>query len=126
MSKRIKIKVSGNEYSAELNNSITANKIVEALPFQGTAMLWGEEIYFAVPVNTDFETDAHEIVEVGELAFYPPMNAFCIFFGPTPASTDSKPRGADRVNVFGKIIGETEKLKDVNNGDMVVVEAVSD
>ncbi|MEM7536036.1 MAG: cyclophilin-like fold protein [Chloroflexota bacterium] len=74
--------------SATLNDSPTAQAIVNALPIQASANCWGDEIYFGIPVSASVEPDAQEIVEVGGLAYWPPGNAFCIFFGRTPASTD--------------------------------------
>ena len=75
--------------TAELNDSPTARLLWEALPIDGKANRWGDEIYFSIPVDADEEPDARAAVEVGEIAFWPPGNAFCIFWGPTPASRGS-------------------------------------
>lgn len=64
----------------------------DALPIEGQANLWGEEIYFKIPVSAQQEPDAREEVEVGTLAYWPAGSAFCIFFGPTPASTGERPK----------------------------------
>ena len=86
-----RISISSNEINvaAELNNTETAKKMFEGLPFSANANTWGDEIYFTVPVESELENGV-EIVEVGTLAYWPPGNAFCIFFGLTPASTGSK------------------------------------
>ena len=90
----MKIKISSKEYSfiANLNNTNTAVIIYDLLPLEGSANVWGEEIYFAIPANIKEETDAREIVEIGELGFWPVGSAFCIFFGPTPVSIDERPK----------------------------------
>lgn len=107
--------------TATLNNSDTAEKIYEALPFEGTANIWGDEIYFNIPVSLEQEPDARADVEVGELGYWPVGTAFCIFFGPTPMSTGEKPRAASPVNIFGKIEGDPLILKEVPGNAVVKV-----
>ena len=87
-----KIIISAGDVSlpAELDDKPTAQQIWEALPIEGRANVWGDEIYFGIPVKAEQEPDARDEVEVGELGYWPPGSAFCIFFGPTPASTDDK------------------------------------
>jgi hypothetical protein len=101
--KKINIEFSGNIIKAELNDTETAGKILDALPIEGTINRWGEEIYFPIPVDSNVE-DGIEVLEVGDIAFWPPGNAFCIFFGPTPASTDEKPRAIGPVILIGNIL----------------------
>lgn len=108
--------------TATLNNSDTAEKIFKALPFEGTANIWGDEIYFDIPVSLSQEPDARADVEVGELGYWPVGTAFCIFFGPTPLSTGEKPRAASPVNIFGKVEGDPLILKEVPGGAVVKVE----
>jgi hypothetical protein len=115
----MKIKTPQQTFEVELIETPTSKKIVEQLPLKGLANIWGQEIYFSIPVSCDTEAEARDIMEVGEIAFYPPMNAFCIFFGPTPVSTDERPRAADKVNVLGKIKGNLEELNEVKNGDTI-------
>lgn len=109
------------QFEASLIKSPTAERIYNALPFEGRANTWGDEIYFSIPVNAELEPDAREEVEVGELAFWPPGSAFCIFFGRTPASFGEKPVAASPVNVFGNITGNLEALKKVRSGSLVQV-----
>lgn len=118
---RIKINVGDIETTAELNNLKTAKAIYEKLPIEGNANTWGDEIYFEIPVSLGLEDDAKEVVEKGELAYWPQGKCFCIFFGRTPASTDEKPKAASKVNVFGKIDGDYNIFKKVNDGDKVVI-----
>jgi len=121
MSRRIRIKAGDIEVIAELNNTKTAEAIYEALPMKSQANLWGDEIYFSVPVSHEPE-NAQELVSMGDLGYWPPGNAFCIFFGPTPMSKGEEIRPASPVNVFGKVIGDTEVLKQVASRAEIIVE----
>jgi hypothetical protein len=105
--------------SAELNDNPTAQAVWEALPIEGNANVWGDEIYFGIPVRADQEPDARAEVEVGELAYWPPGNAFCIFFGPTPVSTDERPQAASPVNILGRVLGDATLFRGVRGGTSV-------
>jgi hypothetical protein len=107
--------------SAELNNSPTADEIWRALPIEGTANTWGDEIYFKIPLIINEETDARAEVEVGDLGYWPSGHAFCIFFGPTPFSSDEKPRAASPVNIFVRVVGDVTPLRNVRSGAKVSV-----
>ena len=113
-----KILISTREVSmpAELNNSPTARRIMETLPIEGSANTWGDEIYFEIPVIADLEPDARAEVEVGELGYWPVGHAFCIFFGPTPASTDKRPRAYSPVNIVGRVVGDATLFRAVRDG----------
>ena len=119
----ITIRAESITVEAELNDSETASKIIEILPIEGTANVWGDEIYFDIPLNLDLESDARAEVEVGDLAYWPTGSAFCIFFGPTPVSTDEKPKAYSPVNVFGKVIGDALQFKSVPNGAKITITA---
>jgi hypothetical protein len=106
----------------ELNDSPTARLLWDALPMDGKANRWGDEIYFAIPVDADEEPNAVAGVEVGTIAFWPPGNAFCIFWGPTPASRGSQPVAASPVNVLGKIDGDASQFGRVPSGARVRLE----
>ena len=120
--KHIKISAGDITVVAELGESLTARKIWEALPVDGTINRWGDEIYFAIPVKIGEGPDAQEDVQVGDLGYWPPGSAFCVFFGPTPASTDEHPRAASPVNVFGHIKGDAVIFRAVQSGSTVRVE----
>jgi len=107
---------------AVLNDSPTARKIWDALPIEGRGNTWGDEIYFGIAVDAKPEKDAREIVAVGELGYWPPGTAFCIFFGRTPASTDDRPRAASAVNIIGTIQGDATAFKAVASGTKVRLE----
>jgi hypothetical protein len=105
--------------TAELNDSPTAQQIWEALPITGRANIWGDEIYFDIPVEAEQEPDARADVDVGELGYWPVGTAFCIFYGPTPASTDDRPRAASPVNILGNVEGDATRFRSVRNGETV-------
>jgi hypothetical protein len=98
--------------------------IWEALPIKGNANIWGDEIYFEIPVNTAQEIDAKTDVEVGTLAYWPVGHAFCIFYGPTPVSSGTQPRAYSPVNILGHIVDDVEILKGVKPGTKVRIEKV--
>jgi hypothetical protein len=113
--------ISAGEVSlpAELNDSPTARQVWEALPIEGPAKIWGDEVYFEIPVVAGQEPDARAEVEVGELGYWPVGRAFCIFFGPTPASTDERPRAYSPVNVLGRVLGDVTCFRAVREGTRV-------
>jgi hypothetical protein len=122
MERKIKISSGEVEVFALLCDSVTADKIWDSLPFIEAANIWGDEIYFKIPVNTNIEKDALKVVAKGDLGYWPTGAAFCIFFGSTPISREGEIRPASAVNVFGKIEGDTSVLKKVLSGSEVLVE----
>jgi hypothetical protein len=120
MGRRIRIKAGGVEVTAELNETRTAEAVWQALPITGEANRWGEEIYFSIPVSLE-EENAREVVSAGDLGYWPPGSAFCIFFGPTPMSKGQEIRPASPVNVFGKIIGDARVLRQVASGTEITI-----
>jgi hypothetical protein len=125
MGQRIKITARTIELIAELNSSKTAQAVWKALPVKGFANIWGNEIYFSIPVILTLES-GKALVEMGDLCYWPQGNAFCIFFGPTPISKGDQIKPASEVSVFGKISGDATVLKKVTSGTKVVIEQLSD
>lgn len=123
--RRVTITAGAVSVGAVLNASKTADAIWEALPLEARANRWGDEIYFATPVRLGSE-DGQEVVEVGDLAYWPPGNAFCIFWGPTPASRGSEIRPASAVNVLGRIDGDATVFSTIRSGVTVRIEKYSD
>jgi hypothetical protein len=121
---RIRISTpSSGEVQAELTdeNPETAKAIWEALPLEARANIWGDEIYFSIPVNIEAE-NPKAVVDLGDLGYWPPGNAFCIFFGPTPMSRGNEIKPASPVNVFGRVIGDPKVFKAVRGGEKVRLE----
>jgi len=124
MGKKIKILVGHLNVEAELNDSKTAGLIWEALPIEAKANTWGEEIYFGIPVKTGLDQGAREVVSSGELGYWPTGHAFCIFFGPTPASRGDEIRAASAVNVIGKVSGDPKAFLKVRDGAKITLDKV--
>jgi hypothetical protein len=122
MAALIRIQAGDLSLVAELNDSQTAAAILDALPIEASGNRWGDEIYFSIPVQDKAAPDARVDMEIGELAYWPAGTAFCIFFGPTPASAGDRPRAASPVNPIGSVIGDVEALKAVPDGATVLIE----
>lgn len=119
--RRIKITAGDVEVAAGLNDSPTANLVWAALPLKASGSVWGDEIYFRIPVQAD-EDNAVEVVDMGAVAYWPPGQALCLFFGRTPASMGDEIRAASGVNVLGAVEGDAAVLKSVRSGASIVVE----
>lgn len=119
--RRIRITAGQVSVEAELNDSPTADAIWEALPFSASGSRWGKEIYFSTGVRVN-DPNKVAVVEKGDLGYWEPGSAFCIFWGPTPASHGSEIRPASPVSVFGHIIGDASVFDGVKSGTRVLVE----
>ena len=119
-----KIRITAGDVSAAavLHDNPTADAIWEALPIEGQVNTWGEEIYFSIPVHLDQAGDARETVDMGNLGYWPPGNAFCIFFGRTPMSRGDEIRPASAVNVFGQVEGDATIFTSVGDGTRIEIE----
>ena len=107
--------------TATLGSGRTADAVWNSLPLEARASTWGDEIYFSIPVECEPESP-REVVEMGDLGYWPPGSAFCIFFGPTPASHGREIRPASPVNVFGRVSGDATAFKAVRSGTTVKIE----
>lgn len=126
MSKEILITIGQVRCRAVLNETACAAAIYDALPIAAAVNTWGEEIYFDIGVVFDLADDAREDMDVGELGYWPPGKAFCIFFGRTPASgADGRPRAASKVNPIGRLVGDPGVLKAVGDGETVRLAATA-
>jgi len=125
MERKIKIIAGGVTAEAVLSpDNPTADAIWDALPLESTCNLWGDEIYFTIPVSLSLDRNAKEIVEKGNLGYWPDGPAFCIFFGPTPISRGGAIKPASAVNIFGEIIGSSDVFKQVTSRATIRVEKV--
>jgi hypothetical protein len=122
MGRKIRITAGEVEATAELNDTRTAQAIWEALPITGRVSLWGDEVYFSIPVKLKLEA-GQEVVSMGDLGYWPDGNAFCIFFGPTPVSQRGEIRPASPVTVFGKVIGDATIFKKVTARTKITVKS---
>jgi len=106
---------------AELNDTFTAKAISNILPITAAANTWGDEIYFSMPITLELE-NGQEVVDLGDLGYWPPGGAFCIFYGLTPASQGDDIRPASAVTIIGKVQGDVTALKQTSV-EQVVIEA---
>ena len=121
---RIKITVGSTSLEAELNETPTARKVADILPIRSLFNTWGEEFYFSIPVEAELDESAREEVKEGDLGYWPPAKAFCIFFGQTPMSKAGKIIPASAVNIIGKVKGDAKKFKGVMTEREILVEAL--
>ncbi|MFH1520006.1 MAG: cyclophilin-like fold protein [Candidatus Omnitrophota bacterium] len=122
MPKDIVIKAGDLEVKAVLNDSKSAKEVYDKLPIASRVSTWGEEIYFSIPVMADIEQDfSKEVVELGDLGYWPQGTAFCIFFGQTPISKPGKIKPATAVNVIGKVAGDPKVFKKIKDGETITL-----
>jgi hypothetical protein len=126
MPQKIQIIAENVQVEAELNDGPTAKSIINILPIEALAQRWGGEIYFSISVTAELESDSREVLEAGELGFWPTGNAFCIFFGLTPVSQGDEIRAASAVNIIGKMKDDWARLWEVPSGSNIVIKAAED
>ncbi len=120
--RKVKITMGEVVLEAELLNTPTADRIYAALPIQGSANTWGDEVYFSTPVSADQEPEARDVMEPGDIAYWPPGSAIAIAFGPTPASRGDELRLASPCNVWGRALGDVKQLSAVGPGTAISCE----
>ena len=122
----MKIQITSSQIivEAELYDTPTGKAIADILPINGTVNRWGGEIYFTIPVSMGLEDGSRDILEPGELGYWPTGKAFCIFFGATPASQGDECRAASAVNVFGKVVDNLNELWKIEDGTDIVISRI--
>ena len=124
MATNITITAGDVKLNAQLNASPTAAAIAATLPINGNGQRWGKEIYFKIPITAELESDARDVLNPGELGYWPTGNAFCIFWGPTPASHTDEIRAASPVNIIGKVNGDLSLLDHIESNTPITIESV--
>jgi hypothetical protein len=128
VSRQILIRAGDVSATATLNDSSLAQALWRSLPMSARANTWGDEIYFSIVLDQSGvgpTTDGVEVVSLGDIAFWPPGSAFCLFFGRTPASRGDEIRPASAVHLFGRIDGDPLVFRSVRSGANVTLEAVN-
>ncbi|MBA31985.1 MAG: hypothetical protein CL748_05715 [Chloroflexi bacterium] len=126
MSKKINISTEHFTTTATLNNSIWAEHLYNTLPLEGSCKFWGDELFFSTKISMEEDNNSSEIVSIGDIAFWPPGSAFCIFWGPTPMSRENEIRPASKVNLLGSIDSQLLKFKDINIGSIISISKLED
>ena len=124
--RKIEISAGGATARATLLDNATADGIWQVLPVTARANRWGDEFYFEIPAHLPQADDAREVVEPGELGYWPVGHAFCIFWGPTPVSHGDEPRAYSPVNVFGRLEGDPGVFDALPGGTEIKVERVQE
>tara|TARA_Y100000031_G_C8079103_1_gene318772 strand:- start:273 stop:656 length:384 start_codon:yes stop_codon:yes gene_type:complete len=122
--RQIQISTGNLTLTATLNELETANQLWESLPITGRVQIWGDEIYFSIPVNVEEELGSQETVQAGTVAYWPPGSALCLFWGPTPVSAPGEIRPASAVNVVGILDNDPTLLAQVPSEAEIIVEKV--
>jgi len=122
--KRIKITVENTTIEATLADTACAEAFWNILPLSTKINTWGDEIYFPIPLHHELDATARDIVEKGDVGYWPDGPAFCIFFGPTPISKGKEIRPASAVNIIGKVIGGPTSLRTVSPGSKITIEQI--
>ena len=121
----INISVGELEVTGTLNNSSCSSQIWKLLPITSNCNTWGDEIYFSIDLSFPEDSNSTEVVDSGTLAFWPPGNAFCIFYGKTPASNGDEIRAASPVNIIGSISGDEKVFRSIAPGTKITISKAS-
>ncbi len=111
-----------NPIKACLYETNCAKKIYELLPIESIINEWGDEFYFSIPLTFPLDDTATKKVKVGDIGYWPPGNALCIFFGPTPISNTDEPIPASEVNIVGRVLDNVETLKSLKGSKKIIIE----
>ena len=122
--RQIQISTGNLTLTATLNDLETANQLWESLPITGRVQIWGDEIYFSIPVNVEEELGSQETVQAGTVAYWPPGSALCLFWGPTPISAPGEIRPASAVNVVGILDNDPTLLAQVPSEAEIIIEKI--
>jgi hypothetical protein len=115
MQRCLRITIEKLNLVAELAQTPSAEALWDALPLSAQAHRWGDELYFSVPFSAPLESDAQEVVQAGDVAYWPDGPTLCFFFGPTPVSRPNEIRAAAAVNICGRIQDESSVLRQVTD-----------
>lgn len=120
----VKIKIIIQDYiiNGELFDTECAKKIYDALPIESNINAWGDEFYFTIPINYGNDNTSTKKVKIGDIGYWPPGQALCVFFGPTPLSTDNDPVPASEVNIVGKILDDPCVFKELTGVKKIRIE----
>ena len=117
MARIITISTGSIKLEAELNDTSTADAVWNTLPYEAQGSVWGDELYFPIPEELDLELEnEQDVVEAGDLGYWPTGRAMCLFFGPTPISGPGEIKPASAVNIIGRLQDDLDVLKKIPAG----------
>ena len=121
----ITVRIETITLTGTLNDSPAALALAKTLPLSCKLSRWGEEYYGAIPGGLGVKEDAsaREVLEIGELAYWPPGSALCVFWGATPASQGDECRAASPVLPLGQVTGDWTAVSQLGGTVNVRVEA---
>ena len=119
----IKLKFSNYTLNIKLRSTNTANAIKNILPFKSIVKTWGDEIYFEIPIekNIDLESDAKDVINLGEVAYWIDGKCIAIGYGKTPISQNNEIRLAAKTNIWGDAVINIKELNKIKDGDEVII-----
>ena len=119
----INLKFSSFDIIIKLRSTPTANAIKSILPCKSIIQTWGEEIYFEIPTQKDLSLDntAKDVINLGEIAYWIEGKCIAIGYGRTPISHNNEIRLAAKTNIWGDAKLNIKKLKNVKDGDEVII-----
>jgi len=117
--RKVKITAGRARGFAWLNSTKSAEAVWQSLPLKGMAHSWGKEIYFRVPINMGDENSV-QVVDFGDVAYWPEGGCLCVFFGPTPASLGDEIRAASPVNILGRVLNDPRVFSDTSEAEVMV------
>lgn len=109
---KVILNIGSVELAGELSDTPAGRAVAGRLPLTFGLSRWGDEYYgdMGQPMGS-FEGETQQVMEIGDLAYWEPGNAFCLFFGPTPASRGDEPRAASPVHGLGRVAGDFQAVK---------------
>ena len=119
----IKLKFSNYTLNIKLRSTNTANAIKNILPFKSIVKTWGDEIYFEIPIekNLDLESNAKDVIDLGEVAYWIDGKCIAIGYGKTPISQNDEIRLAVKTNIWGDAILDVKELRKIKDGDEIII-----
>ena len=119
----INLKFSNYTLNIKLRSTNTANAIKNILPFKSIVKTWGDEIYFEIPIkkNLDLESDAKDVINLGEIAYWIDGKCIAIGYGKTPISQNNEIRLAAKTNIWGDAVLDVKELGKIRNGDEIII-----
>jgi hypothetical protein len=120
---RLRLESGGVRIELELRDCATTRALIAALPFEARGQTWGDELYFSTPVSAKLEAEAKQVVEPGTVCFWTQGDALALPWGPTPISTDGKPKLANPCSVLGKVVGDPKSLAKIKSGAKISITA---